>query len=383
MANRQKNVYRHSTNVRSYNGREWVARQLFKALSFSAPRLAERLVEKHLFTPGRYLPSAEESRRLEQGKPFRLRVHGRSIRGWRWGDGPGVLLVHGWSGRGIQLHRYIDPLLQAGRAAVAIDGPAHGESEGESTSYFEFTDVIRTLIAPERDIRIEGIVAHSFGAAAVVNALAHQKAAMKTVLLAPALQLRKTVLDALERHGIPAHVFEKIIATYEDRFGYSLERDDPHRHLGDLRSPALVIHDRDDPVISHADSEALCRRFTHMTLKTTSGLGHRKIMADPESVQAGVWHLLNGRCEPRGWNTQPRGTATSRPLSEGWEERMYPEESIERTYRNGGAEERMEIYLAIPGLRDWFDEIEREARGVSVVGEPFARENRGPNGGPI
>lgn len=299
MANRPHVAYRHSTNVRSNKGREWAIRQVFKALSFSTPRLTERIVEKLFFTPGSYVPSADERRWLEQGEPFQARVHDRRICGWRWGAGPGVLLIHGWSGRGIQLHRYIEPLIRTGRSAVAIDGPAHGESEGRSTSYFEFTDVIRALIAPARGLRIQGIVAHSFGAAAVVNALAHQKAALKTVLLAPALQLRKTFFDNLERHGIAPRVYERVIAAYEARFGYNLERDDPHRRLGDLRSPVLVIHDRDDPVIAYADSEALCGRFGQVTLKTTSGLGHRRMMADPDVVEAGVSHLLQDGDEAR------------------------------------------------------------------------------------
>ncbi len=292
MANRPGVAYGHSTNVRSNGGREWAVRQVFKALSLGSPRLTGRLVEKLFFTPGSYVPSADERRRLGQGEPFHVRIHGRTIRGWRWGDGPGVLLIHGWSGRGIQLHRYIDPLVRAGRAAVAIDGPAHGESEGRSTSYFEFTDVVRTLIAPGGGFDIQGIVAHSFGAAAVVNALAQDKVAVPTVLLAPALQLRKTLFDALERHGVSPRVYEKIIAGYETRFGYSLTRDDPHRRLGDLRSPVLVVHDRHDPVIAHADSAESCGRFGHVTLKTTSGLGHRRIMADAEVVAAGVSHLL-------------------------------------------------------------------------------------------
>lgn len=320
MANRRHVAYRHSTNVRSIKGREWALRQAFKVLSISAPSLTGRIVEKIFFTPGSYIPSAEERRRLEQAEPFQVRVHGRRICGWRWGAGPGVLLVHGWSGRGIQLHRYIDPVVRAGRAAVAIDGPAHGESEGRSTSYFEFTDVIRTLIAPDQGLRIQGVVAHSFGAAAVVNALAHQKAAVKTVLLAPALQLRKTLFDALERHGISPRVYETVIAAYETRFGYSLERDDPHRRLGDLRAPVLVVHDRDDPVIAHMDSESLCGRLGQVTLKTTSGLGHRRIMADPEVVETGVSHLLQDQGELRGRVVRQHGIETESPPSGNREE---------------------------------------------------------------
>lgn len=292
---RPQAVNRYGTNVRTNKGREWAARQAFRALSIGAPRLAGRLVEKLFFTPDTYHPSEEERRRLDQGEPFHVRVHGRNIRGWRWGSGPGVLLIHGWGGRGIQLQGYIDPLVRAGNSAVAIDGPAHGESEGRRTSYFEFTDVVRRLIDPDSGLRIRGIVAHSFGAAAAVNAVAHQKASLETVLLAPALQLRKMLLDVLERHGIPPRVYERTIADYEARFGYSLERDDPHRRLEDVRSPVLVVHDREDPVIAHGETEALCGRFGHVTLKSTSGLGHRRIMSDPEVVESGVRHLLGGR----------------------------------------------------------------------------------------
>lgn len=41
MANRPHIAYRHSTNVRSINRREWATRQVFKALSFGSPRLLQ------------------------------------------------------------------------------------------------------------------------------------------------------------------------------------------------------------------------------------------------------------------------------------------------------------------------------------------------------
>jgi pimeloyl-ACP methyl ester carboxylesterase len=266
-------------------------RQVLNLLSICAPRLTVRLVEKLFFTPGSYSLSVDEQRRLEQGESFHFQVHDRRICGWRWGNGPGVLLVHGWNGSGIQFHRFIDPLVQAGYTAIAIDGPSHGASEGRSTSYFEFTDVVRALIEPSRGFCVRGVVAHSFGAAAVVNGLVHQKAALKTVLLAPALKLRELLFNAFDQHGIPRRIYENIIAAYEARFGYSLERDDPHLRLNELRSPVLVIHDQDDPVIAYRDSQALCRRYEQMTLKTTYGLGHKNIMTDPVVVDATVSHL--------------------------------------------------------------------------------------------
>jgi pimeloyl-ACP methyl ester carboxylesterase len=235
--------------------------------------------------------SIEGKRWLDKGEPFRIRVHDKQIQAWRWGSGPGVLFVHGWSGRGIQFHRFIEPLVKAGYTAIAFDGPAHGSSDGRNTSYFEFTDVVRAFFDPELGLHIRGVVAHSFGAAAAINGLARQTDSPETVLIAPALMLRNMVTHAFERHGVPPALYENLLAAYERRFGYSLRDDDPHLHLKDLRRPVLVIHDRDDPVVAYRDSQALRQRSGILALRTTVGLGHRKILADPSVVEATVSHL--------------------------------------------------------------------------------------------
>ena len=50
---------------------------------------------------------------------------------------------------------------------------------------------------------------------------------------------------------------------------------------------------------------------------------------------------------------------------------MPHDEYVLWTYRNGGPEERMDIFLANPGLSGRFEEIEREeAAGPSFVNPP-------------
>ncbi len=368
MADRHLVSYRHSTNVRSKSVRQRASRHVFRALSLGAPRMTERIVERIFFTPGAYALSAEEARRLGEGRPFHVRVHGRRICGWRWGDGPGVLLVHGWNGRGIQFHRFIDPLVRAGFSAVAVDGPAHGDSEGRSTSYFEFTDAVRALIEPGRGLGIRGIVAHSFGAAAVVNGLVSQKADQKAVLLAPALRVRDLLYDAFDRHGVPPGVYENIVAAYESRFGYSLERDDPHRRLDELRSPVLVIHDRSDSVIAYGDSLAACRRAGQMSLLTTTGLGHRKILTDGGVVEAAVSHLLDSHgarheaAPPDAPNVRSAGPGET----PGGGIAADPVDRVIERYRESGDDDRLHLFLLHRGLRERFGEIERD--GLQAAG---------------
>jgi pimeloyl-ACP methyl ester carboxylesterase len=310
MSQSSSNGTRCSTNVRTSRPQQWITYHFLRSLWYGMPGLTEKLLETLFFAPKSSALSPEEQHCLDQGRPFAVQVHDKQIRAWQWGHGPGVLLVHGWNGRGIQFQRYIAPLVQAGYAAIALDGPAHGASPGRSTSYFEFTDTVRAFLRPEPGLNICGIVAHSFGAAAVINSLAHERLCLRVVLLAPALKLRQLILQAFRQHGIPPVVYEKMIAQYEERFGYTLAGDDPHRLLKDLASQVLVIHDQDDRVIAHEDSLTVCQRFSHLTLHTTHGLGHRGVMTDPGVVQRVMEYLGDARAR-----THPShyGTAGSCP----------------------------------------------------------------------
>lgn len=55
---------------------------------------------------------------------------------------------------------------------------------------------------------------------------------------------------------------------------------------------------------------------------------------------------------------------------------MSHDENLLSAYRHGGAEERMDTYLAHPGLRARFDEIEREEERGSPPGKAAKGEHR-------
>ncbi|MGZ5446135.1 MAG: alpha/beta hydrolase [Thermoanaerobaculia bacterium] len=52
----------------------------------------------------------------------------RLQRAWSWGEGPAVLLVHGWGGHAAQFQSFVEPLVRAGFRAIAFDAPSHGSS---------------------------------------------------------------------------------------------------------------------------------------------------------------------------------------------------------------------------------------------------------------
>ncbi len=71
-----------------------------------------------------------------------LDLDGRKFAAYSWGDGPTVLLVHGWSGNAGQMAEFVAPLTRAGFRAVAIDLPAHGASGGGLSSVVHFARAI-------------------------------------------------------------------------------------------------------------------------------------------------------------------------------------------------------------------------------------------------
>src|SRR5262249_42394032 len=113
--------------------------------------------------------------------------HGRVV-SWRVGQGPAVLLVHGWRDSA----RLWDPLMAAlsarGQAFVALDLPGHGFSEGERCLTNEVpaaVAAVATAIGP-----IDAPVAHSFACSGTAQAVSEGLSIDRLVRIAPPLAYR-------------------------------------------------------------------------------------------------------------------------------------------------------------------------------------------------
>jgi len=295
MAIRFRNLEKLSTNVRKISSKTIATRIMLKLLWLASPTLAVSLVKKHVFSPINYRTGKEEEQILENGSKHQIKVNGQTVRGWKWGAGPGILFVHGWNGRGIQLSSFFAPLIQAGYAVITFDAPGHGESDGKTSSYFELTDTVRALLNPQLGFNIIGLIGHSLGAAAIVNALSKEDISLPGILIAPAIKLKELLFNTFELFGIPAVVYRRAIEEYERRFGYSLESDDPYKLLPMVDSNLLIVHDRRDHSIPFSDSLEIAETRSNITLHETEGLGHRNILKDRKIVELVTDYILGHR----------------------------------------------------------------------------------------
>jgi pimeloyl-ACP methyl ester carboxylesterase len=242
-------------------------------------------VAEHVFlTPRRHARPAAEHRVLEAAYRFKLASKHGDLAAWAWGDpgGPRVLLVHGWEGRGAQLGSLVGPLTDRGFRVVTFDAPAHGDSAGQQSSLVHFADAVEAAghtLGP-----LHGIVAHSMGGAATLWASRSRAIAARLVLIAPPLDVRDFTRTLSRILGLPEEVRERVHVRLEARFGVGAEALRSDNMASRVRGPVLVLHDEKDREVPIACGEAIAKALSGSTMVRTEGLGHQRILRDPEAI---------------------------------------------------------------------------------------------------
>jgi pimeloyl-ACP methyl ester carboxylesterase len=280
-----------STNVRLR-----LLRALFGLLNRVAPGLAAAWAERLFFTP----PPRRRSRRAEAvlgtGRQLALEVGQRRLAAWTWGEGPLVVLVHGWGGTGGQLAAFVAPLVERGFAVATFDAPAHGRSAGARTSLLEFTAALAAIartLGP-----IHGIVAHSLGAAATALALDRGLALERAVFVGPPADPAAWPARMAEQLGIAPRVMEEMRRRSERRLRFRWRDLDVPAMARRFDAPLLVVHDAEDAEVGWREGAAIADAWPGARLATTRGLGHRRILRDSGVIAQTVEFLGAGCATP-------------------------------------------------------------------------------------
>jgi pimeloyl-ACP methyl ester carboxylesterase len=279
-----------STNVRLHG-----LRFVFRGLAAASPQSAARALEAlFLRTRRRPLPHRERIW-LRAARPSGFQSRGKRLSAWTWGEGPNILLTHGWEGRGSQLGAFVEPLVAAGYRVVTFDAPGHGRSPGRRSSLVEMADAI--FDATRHFGAIHGLVAHSAGAAAATIAMSRGLEVGRVVFIAPPLELGSYLALLTRWLGLD----EKIARLAQERIERRLEVRWQELTLpplaGAMSAPLLLFHDQDDREIPFENGETLARAWPRARLEKTSGLGHRRILRDPLVVENAV-RFLGGSARP-------------------------------------------------------------------------------------
>lgn len=253
----------HGADAVSTPAAAWMARQMFsKPRKFSTP-------------------SRERALR-EAGIDVVLPTRHGELRGWRFGEGPRILLVHGWEGRGTQLGAFVRPLTRAGFEVLAYDNPGHGKSPGMFGPAPYFADAIEDIAA---DRELFGVVAHSMGALATSMAMRRGVRVERLAYVAPAaapdrgVELMTQLLDLDD--AVVAEFKRQLLAlqpmSWEELREGALPRD--------RSAELLLVHDEEDTEVDPRISRTIHAAWPDSQLVMTTGLGHTRILRAPEVVE--------------------------------------------------------------------------------------------------
>lgn len=281
------------------NGRATIPsglRASFGALDAVSPALAARLAEPLFLRTRRYPVPAREVAALQGAERWELPTARGAAVAWVWGRPappaaslPTLFLVHGWEGRGSQLGAFVEPLRRAGFRVVAFDAPGHGEAPGRSSSLPAIAAALEA--AAQRWSPPAALVAHSAGAVSATWALARGLRVERAVFVAPGADLLGYTAWFADLLGLGEAARRRLAARVERRIGVPYAELEPLARAPEMTVPLLAFSDRDDPEAPLGTAETLIRSWPGAELRATDGLGHRRILWDPDVVSAAVGFL--------------------------------------------------------------------------------------------
>lgn len=203
-----------------------------------------------------------------------------------WGEGPTVLMAHGWESRRTHWGSFIPALTAAGFRVVAIDAPAHGDSPGDQVSVFDYA---QSLIKVGSQLGpLAGVVGHSFGAAAAAIALHLGLNSACAVLISGPVSLSAVIERWGRHHQMDEAQIPMFVTMVAQQTGVPLEKLDLALIVKALKQPALIIHDRGDDDIPVSDAETIAGAWPGSRLLITDRYGHRRVLIAKEIVRAVV-----------------------------------------------------------------------------------------------
>ncbi len=256
---------------------------LFKIGGRIAPRLAARMMATLVSRPrGRNPTQPWELADAPAGREIELRP---GLVAEAWGEsGPLVLALHGWRGRTTQFRPLAAALLAQGFRTIAVDLPGHGKTAGEQVT----PHLLGKLLIELNPLigSVHAAIGHSFGGAAIGAGLLYGFRPSRLVIVSSPTHVSRIPFIYAKMLGLPPRAMPYFARLLEEHAGRPIAELDLVSTAPRCGIPGLLLHDREDAVIPYSEAEALAALWPELKVITTTGLGHRDILANRDVIKA-------------------------------------------------------------------------------------------------
>lgn len=227
---------------------------------------------------------------MATGEPFEFEQAGDKLKGWSFGDGPLVILTHGWGGRASQLADFAVALSKRGRKVVCFDAPGHGESEGEICNALRVAEclaILQRMFGP-----VEALLGYSFGVVGANVALWQGMQVRAVAYISGLVWIPERFKEWAHAIGLSAEAETEYLRLAEEYFGRGrLDQISGDKIAPKMTASALIIHDAEDAEVGIEQAESLAQHWPGSQFIRTEGLGHRRTIRSAEVINRVVEHL--------------------------------------------------------------------------------------------
>ncbi|WP_308224935.1 alpha/beta hydrolase [Flavobacterium sp. J372] len=257
-----------------------------KILEVTSRKMAAKFAMKIFTTPMKFkLPAREEEMDLKSRQEIvKIPAINKGVNVYHYGESDKkILLVHGWSGRGTQLHSIANKLLKCGYSTVSFDAPAHGKAPGKTSDMTEFIAAILEL--DKQYGPFEFAIGHSLGAMAVLNSIKRGLKVKKAVTIGAGDIIEDIMNSFTKSLGMEVATGKLMIKLFEKKFGETINSYSAYIAAQEVKIPVLVVHDEDDADVPVSAAHHIAEHLESAEVLITKGLGHRKILGDSKVIK--------------------------------------------------------------------------------------------------
>jgi predicted alpha/beta hydrolase family esterase len=243
-------------------------------LSLVAPKKSRAFAYK-LFSEPRFgqLEAATLPGILNDSEKETIIHDGNVIQTYSWkGNGPTILLVHGWESNAARWDRLLPYLLDSGNSVIAMDAPSHGLSGGKFSIpvYADFINEVAKKFGPDY------IIGHSIGGSACIfYQHTYQNPKLKKLVIMGAPADFNTITGNYAKLLTLSPKSKRLFESHFTKHFHFHPDDFTARHFAkSLKVKGIIAHDNDDDVVLFEEAVKIASVWTEATLIETKGLGH-------------------------------------------------------------------------------------------------------------
>ncbi|MGJ8685255.1 MAG: alpha/beta fold hydrolase [Nonlabens sp.] len=246
----------------------------FNILSLFSQEKAGKLALKVFSTPRRGRISEHQIEFLNSARQQRIAFKDGLFMLYHWkGDGPTVLLNHGWESNAFRWKYLFDDLKALDYNIIAIDGPAHGNTSGTLFTAIEYSKLIKATVELYEP---EVIISHSVGAMATVyNEFHHPSPSLKKlVLLGGPNSLEVIMKDYQKLLSFNKKVYTGLDKMLFKRFGYHVTEFKTENFAVNITAQTLILHEQNDRIVPVSAGREIAGKMQNVTFIETQTGGH-------------------------------------------------------------------------------------------------------------